>query len=842
MTKKITKKSVATLSNDTFTLFPEKYRDLIFIGLIVLSVFVFFWGVITSHELAASDNFASISFRNYLDEASKNGDFPHWVPYIFSGMPGFSSFLLTGDRLWDVTSSVFFGYTRLMGDVFGNDSVRVMQFYVIFGIGMYLLMRSKNHMHAIAFFVAIAALYSTGIIHWIMIGHNTKPITMALLPYIFMLMEKVREKFSILYATLLVISIHLIFESTHVQMIFYSGIAIGVYVLFELISRFITKRDPIGMVKLIGVLVVAGGFAFLMSSDRYLSIQEYTPYSTRGASPITQTDGIAQADDGGNTYEYATMWSFSPQEITTFFVPNYYGFGKLPYSGPATGGEEFKVPTYWGQKVFEDVAPYMGIIVVFLAIAGFVIYRKDAFVQTLMAISLFMLLLSFGNNLSILYDFFFYNVPSFNKFRAPSMALAIMQFAFPILAGYGLTGLVQYRRENSPEGKKIMNYILISAGAFLVLGLFYAAAMKSFYIDAVTNTANQSFKSVMQQIPDLPDFVWSNMIGDWLMNGFIYAAFAALAFLFVKGRLKTNMFFISIILLLFIDLWRVGLRPLDITETDQVGEALKATDVVDFIKQDAEKFRIADFAMASISPNLPAYFKLENVGGYHPAKLRVYQDLLDVADEGSTNQVTNPFLWNMMNVKYLITPKPYGQVQPAFQSGQTGWYVYFNPSYLPRAFFVDSAAVAKPMDILRNMKEANFNPLRVAYFEEDHKISIEPATEEATAQFVSQTNDMIKFKVKATGNNLLFISETYYPFWKAFIGDKELPIYKTNYAFRSVLVPPGEHEIVFNLTAPAFEQGKTYSMISNILILALLAVGIFLNQREKKQLQSVNEE
>jgi uncharacterized membrane protein YfhO len=181
-------------------------------------------------------------------------------------------------------------------------------------------------------------------------------------------------------------------------------------------------------------------------------------------------------------------------------------------------------------------------------------------------------------------------------------------------------------------------------------------------------------------------------------------------------------------------------------------------------------------------------------------------------------------------------------VQPAFQSQQTGWYVYFNPSYLPRAFFVDSAAVAKPMDILRNMKEGNFNPQLVAYFEEDHKINIEPATEEATAQFISQTNDIIKFKVKATGNNLLFMSETYYPFWKAYIGDKELPIYKTNYAFRSVLVPPGEHEIVFNLTAPAFEQGKTYSMISNILILALLAVGIFLNQREKKQLQSVNEE
>lgn len=117
-----------------------------------------------------------------------------------------------------------------MGDIFQNDSVRVMQFYIIFGIGIYLLMRSKKHLPVIAFFTAVAAVYSTGIIHWIMIGHNTKPITIAVLPYIFMLMEKVRERFSILYASLLIISIHLLFESTHVQMIFYSALAIGVYI------------------------------------------------------------------------------------------------------------------------------------------------------------------------------------------------------------------------------------------------------------------------------------------------------------------------------------------------------------------------------------------------------------------------------------------------------------------------------------------------------------------------------------------------------------------------------------------------------------------------------------
>ncbi|MDT3738889.1 MAG: YfhO family protein [Candidatus Kapabacteria bacterium] len=819
--------------NTEFTLIPEKYQDWIFIGLIALLVFIFFGGVVTSYEIAASDNFASISFRNYLADASKSGEFPQWVPYIFGGMPSYASMTVTGDRIWDFTAQIFFGYTKLAGSIFANDSIRVIQFYIIFGIGMYLLMRAKKHAGYAALFTALAAVFSTGIIHWIMIGHNTKPITMAVLPFIFLLMEKLIERFKLIWAVLLVVALHLMLESAHVQMMFYSGVAVGVYLVFELISRIVTKNNPLNIVKVIGVMMIAGGLAFSLSSDRYLAIQEYTPYSVRGSAPIADTKGKEVDNHGGNSYEYATMWSFSPEEVISFFVPSYYGYGKLPYSGPATRGEEVKLPTYWGQKVFEDVPPYMGILVLFLAIYGFVRNRKDVFVQSLLAISIFILFLSFGSNLPVIYDFFFYYVPSFNKFRAPSMALAIMQFAFPILAGYGLTSLIKEWKEGTAP-KNLGKILLGTTGGFLALGLIYAALFKSFYISAMTNSANQSFRSILEQIPDITDFVWGVMIGDWLMIGAILFAFGILSAMLLKNKISLNVYIPVIILLLLLDLWTQGWRPLEITKTDTVAESLQKNDVVEFLQNDKSTFRIADFAMASISPNLPAYYRLENIGGYHPAKLRVYQDMLDVADQGSTNQVTNPFLWNLLNVKYIISPQEMGP-QPIFQSRQNGWFVYANPAMFPRAFFVDSIKIADPLTILKNMKEGNFDPSMTAFLESKPKTAIEPAGENATVEIVSRKNEYIKLEVNATGNNLIMLSEIYYPLWKAFIDGNETEILKTNYAFRSIIVPQGKHTIEMKLESKGFATGKMLSIISNILLAVLLAAGLFIEWKKKKE-------
>ena len=179
-------------------------------------------------------------------------------------------------------------------------------------------------------------------------------------------------------------------EGAHIQMIFYSALAVGVYLILEIVSRAIQKNQLMNTLVATGLLVVAGGLAFAMSSDRYLATLDYTPYSTRGSGPTIEKEGAKdeKTKDGGNPYQYATDWSFSPGEMMTFVVPNYYGFGNLDYDvekpdyqnttlariAPQIGGS-FR--SYWGQKPFEDVAAYMGIFILILGIFGAILFHSS---------------------------------------------------------------------------------------------------------------------------------------------------------------------------------------------------------------------------------------------------------------------------------------------------------------------------------------------------------------------------------------------------------------------------------------------------------------------------------
>lgn len=808
-------------------LIPEKYQDLAYCLGIVLAVFIFLGGAIFGHGFTgASDNLASMSFNNYLKQANESGNFPLWIPYIFSGMPSYAALLTTGDRWWDVFFTLFHAVTGFVGNVFSNDVARVSIFYILYGIGMYALMRVKKHDRFIAFFTAFAAVFSTWIITWVTIGHNTKPLALMTVPYIFICLEKLRGRFTLVYSAFLIIAVHILVESTHVQMVFYAVCAFGLYLLLELISRAIKKENLVPVLRSAALLLLAGGFAFAMGADRYLSVMEYTPYSTRATAPILKADNQNQDASGGFDYEYATNWSFSPEEVMTFFVPNYYGYGKLPYEGPETRGEEVHVGTYWGQMPFTDAANYMGIGVLAFAIIGMLRFRKIVFVQFLIALSVFSLFLSFGKNFPVLYDLFFHYVPSFNKFRAPSMALALMQFAMPVLAGYGIAALIEMHGIATPANRKKLLWGVLVAGAFLLIGIFYGAVYKESYIASVA--ASQTGK----QLPEsLHQFIYDEMISDWYVTALLALCFMVAAWLFVQRKMPRTAFFAVIALLLIVDLWRVDRRSLDIAKTSATETVFNETDAIQFLKQDKSLYRVADFTGSA--PNKMAYFFEQNIHGYHAAKLRIYQDLLDVAGKGGGSVIVNPFLWNLLNVKYILSDRPFMEgAQPVFQSRESQTLIYQNPSILPRAFFVDTVKVAKQIDILNHLKDGDFNARTLAYVEQSLPTTVTPAGSGASAKVTDFRNEYIGLDVNATGTNLLVVSEIYYPAgWQAYLDGKEVPIYKTNFAFRGVIVPPGQHKLEMKFTSHNFQTGKTISLAANVITIALLGVGLFLMRR-----------
>jgi len=832
MAKPIPKKPLSKSkdTSDSAPFIPEKYHNLFFIITIFALVFIFFGSAIFGGGFNASDNVASESFKTYLETCKKDGNFAHWIPYVFSGMPGYASLLLTGDRVWDFFFTIIFGAIGIFGKIFNSDVARVVTYYAIYGVGMYLLMLTKKQTKFIAFFVAVAAIFSTWVITWAMIGHNTKPIVLAMLPFIFLSIEKLREKISIYIVVLLVLILHVFIEGGHLQMIFYSACAIGIYYVFEFISRLVKKEQPLNVIWSGFLLALCFGLAFSMSADRYLSTMEYTPYSTRGTAPLKNVnEKVAQDKSGGNSYEYATMWSYSPEETITFLIPSYFGYGSRHYKPEgAPSGQEMLFPTYWGQKESEDSPPYMGIMVLALALIGLIFYRKDIFVQCLFVVILFSVFLSFGKNMSLLYDFFYYNIPSFNKFRAPSMSLALMHFSVPILAGYGISAIIKFRNEVFDFSKKYVWGTLITSVVFLFLAIVFALIFKESYIQAVTSS--DTISRYLQYFQNLPDFIYSNMIGDWFIGAFILIAFSCLMWAYVQRKMNSNYFFIALFVILVFDLWRVDFNRMEVSKENINDEVFrKYEQVFAPMQKDTSIFRIADFA--SEHSNIASFFELENINGYHSAKLRVYQDLMDLANqkgyEGSTSILYNPFLWNLMNVKYIVAP------QKDEQSGQQTPQVFPNPEALPRAFFVDSIEVAEPIKILENLKEGNFNPRNKVYVENQLSIAVDTLVEDSLSEaayvnILEKKNEYIKIEANATGNNFLFMSEIYYkPGWKAFIDGKETEIIKSNYAFRGVVVPKGKHNVEFKYHSDNFELGKTLSLSANILTLLLGFVAIF---------------
>jgi len=812
---------------------PERYHDVALCVLIALSVWIFLAPAVFGGGIfAASDNFASWSFRPYLEAARREGSFPQWIPYIFSGMPAYASLLVTGTRWWDILGQLTVGVTQVVGQVLQSDAARVSCFYIGYGIGLYLLLRARRYERLVAFWGALAGVFSTFVIVWILIGHNTKPWALMTLPYGVLLLERLRERFSLLWAALLVVVIHVMLLAAHVQMSFYLGLFYAIYLLVELLVRALRRENVLGVVRAGVTLAAATVIALGLSADRYWSTMEYTPYSTRGSLPI-HLDSLERqkAARGGLDYEYATNWSFSPQEMITFLVPNFFGFGKLEYRGPLTNNRPVMLHTYWGQMPFTDAANYMGIAVLIFALFGAWQLRRDAFGLSLVIAGVVGLLLSFGKNFPLLFDLFFYHVPFFNKFRAPSMALVLLQFAVPILAAHGLAVVLRSRGQKDPAVEKFFRWAFVGLGIWLLVGVVVWAFFEQSYLEAVAQSATGK-----QYPPAIHAFIWQEMVSDWFVTALLGVVTLAVAWWYVRGHWSLDTVGVLLVGLLLWDLWRVAGRPMEVEYRKPEETVFRRTDVIEFVQQQRGLFRVADFLSAV--PNASAYWFLENIHGYHAAKLRVYQDLLDVAGKGNGSVVVNPFLWDLLNVRFVLTPEPLGvgQLRLVFQSQQQRAYVYENPTVLPRAFFVDSVVVAPPMEILRHLERGDFDPRRVAFLEEPLPEPIEPVGEGASAQVLVHKNEYIKLQVTATGRNFLFLSEIFYPpAWHATVDGQPVPIYKTNYAFRGIVVPPGTHTVEFRYHSAAFERGWKLSLGLNLGVLVLLAVGAWQEWRRRRQ-------
>jgi hypothetical protein len=831
-------------------LIPPKYQHAVAIALLFLSIIVFFNQIIFGGKtFVDTDIIASHSFDTFLADAKREGVFPLWNPYTFCGMPAYGSLTVSGERLFDLTGLALNKASQLFSLIILNPpSGWVFFFYLVFASGMYVFTYHKLRSKLAAFLAAFAATYSTYIIIWAMVGHNTKIAVIAFFPYILFTVEKLRGRFSLPLALFLVLLIHFSFLPSHVQMIFYVYFAVGVYLLFYLIKSFLKKKAQVEggptqtdwkpIVRTGLVLALAGALAFAMDADKYLSVWEYSPYSIRGSNPILQTgqQGEAKTVEGGLDYDYATSWSYPPGEMMTWLVPSWYGFGYQNYSGFFSNNQETMMNFYWGPQPFTHAPQYMGLIVLLLAILGFVKNLRDPFVQFLGVIILLSLLIAFGKEFPIVYDLMYRYFPMFNKFRIPSMILVLVQIFVPILAAYGIVSLLKERAElRGASLQRWKKSILLALGASIVVCLGLSALYESFLPRQAIQNMFSSLTGyglprdrvvdyIYRQIPpqvsnELVAHVSKLVTADLSMViGLLVVALGSLYY-FIRGRMRLTMFSILLVLTISVDLWRVDDKPMDPKDRSSWQEVFQKPDYVTFLHRDSTLFRVLQLRDGQpFYDNSLAYWRIQDVYGYHGAKMRAYQDMLDVVG------LNNPLIRDLMNVKYVIPDKPDSSADLGLVYNGTQKKVYANLSALPRAFFVKRYEVSDGLGILSRIRDTAFHPKDVVFFQEDPKIQVEPPHPAATAEFLSYDIQDMELKVTTSGNNLLFFSETYYPKgWKAFIDGKETPIYRADYLFRAVLVPPGIHKLEMKFEPTGFYLGKNLSLFANLFVIGGLA-------------------
>jgi len=809
---------------DLNEILPQKHHIWVVILIIVLLFLIFLNPLYFGNKTFQSGDIITMeSMKSYLEKEREG--FSLWNPYIFCGMPAYA--LSTEPTWFNIIYAIYTAIRNAFSSLFTVQYAMWSFYLIILTITSFFLMRYLTNNTLISFFTAVATSFSTGIIVFLFIGHVTKLTSLCMYPLLFLLILRIKEKFTLFDFFFLIITLQILIQGFHVQIIFYIFFAIAIYFIFFLTRNLLKKEKEQfkGLVKAGLSVVFAIIIALLIQSDNFTQIYEYTPYSTRGTESIIEKSNPQTTKSESDYYEYHTEWSFSLGEVLTFIVPSYYGFGNSTYKGPLTNYEPVEVNTYFGQMRFVDVAMYMGVIVFFLGVFAMISLRKNPLVQYLTILIIISLLISFGKNFPVVFDLMFYNFPYFNKFRVPSMILVLIQINLPILAGLGLQKILSLKESKNEKLNDLTKRLALSVTGLLILVVILNNAISDWFTGRINQYADSLQNSQLaQQYRVLAEYTSKMFITD-LILAVLFSVIVLWSIYFYLNKKFSNDFLILIVIIItLIDLWRIDARGAKYIENPDIKNLFSEPDYITFIKSQNEKepFRIfnmkQDGSPGSLNnnTNFHAYFLIEDLYGYSGIKPRAYQDYVDVVSPINQN------LWNMLNVKYIITSPdaPISGMQELYRSNNSK--VYLNENHLPRLFFIDRIEKSPVLDFLNRFKDGNIDPTKVALVEDDIT-NIEAPDTTAYIKIKRYDEDLIEAEIYASGNNFIFIGNTYHPGWKAFINGKEKKLYKTNHGFLGIVIPKGLNNVLIKYHPESFFIARNISLtLSSIVVLGFL--------------------
>jgi hypothetical protein len=774
--------------------------------LALLTIALFHQVALEGQTFVAPDATAPVGFVRMGEQSLYHDhEYPLWNPYVFLGMPSFASGAynpLIYPPDWPLA---------LIAKVVPlPDQTWLLLYYFLGAFFFFLMAREWGARSEGALLGAVAWMFAPNLVAVGSHGHGSQLVNSAYIPLLLWLTTRWLSRGGLQNLGGLALAGGFQMLRGHAQIAFYTWLAVGLYTSIDLVADLRPRPEgtpaapplPTKLARAAGV-VAAMGLAFAIAGFYNLPLRDYAQYSIRGGGP-----------GGGVGIDYATAWSLSGRELPTIVVPGAVGFGGS---------------TYWGTMPFTDYPnAYVGMITAALALLGLLAWsRARAFA---VAIALVALMISFGRHFP-LYGFLYQHLPLFNKFRVPVMILVLFQLGVALGAAWGWSAVI----EPSPRSERVRRTLLAIGAALallLVLGAVGQGAWRDGYLAAV-HAARPDLP------PDAAELAFRGFISDLLRVSLLGLAALAIALLAFRRSLSPVVASALASILLLLEIWPVSARVVGPVVGPRVPHVLDQgrDDVVEFLEKQGPPGSFRIWPIAEIQSNRFAGFGVASIGGYHAAKPRLFQDLVDSMVVPSPQApVAFPLPWmRLLAIRYLVSQESIEV--PWLRSVYQGSAIVFeNAMALPRATLVGYYRVApSAAAALDSVGRAGYDPVHMTWLTSDPHLALGGAVVEGARATITESRlNRVAVDVDAPAPALLRLADLWYPDWVATVDGRRAPILRVDYALRAVPVAAGRHHVEFRFESKAARDGLLLSCAGLAAALLLLAFGWWRTRRSPR--------
>ena len=723
-------------------------------------------------------------------------------------------------------------------------------------LGFYILLRAFDFRQSLAALGSIVWAFSSYFFIIIAAGHIWKVMALAYLPpMIAGIVLAYRGKY--LWG-FIVTAIFAAFEvdANHVQMTYYYLFIILFMIIAYLVDA-IRKKRMAQFVKATAVCAAGALIGILMNISNLYHTWQYAQESMRGKSELVKKDAANQTSSGLDR-DYITQWSYGVDETWTLLVPNAKGGASVPLAANTEAMKKAdpnfmqiyqQLGQYWGDQPGTSGPVYVGAFVLMLFILGLFIV-KGPIKWALLAATILSILLSWGHNFMPFTNFFLDYIPMYSKFRTVASILVIAEFTIPLLAMMALKKIVDEPELLTKKAK----FVYISFGLTGGMALLFALMPTLFFSDFISSQELEAFKSIPAEYlspleSNLRSIRESIFTADCWRSFWIIVIGTLLLFLYKFKKLKAEYMVGAIAILCLIDMWQVNKRYLNdemFVEKSVREQAQPMTQTDRQILQDKSlDYRVLNLASNTFNENETSYYH-KSIGGYHAAKLRRYQELIDayISPEmqkmmpaiakagGDMTKVDGDSLFpvlNMLNAKYFIVP---------LQANQT--VAIENPYVYGNAWFVDKVTYVKNAnEELDALGKLNLRHEAVADARFQSQLG-ESKNQDSTSivKLTAYEPNQLTYDVRSATGGIVVFSEIFYPEWTATVDGKPVEIGRVDYVLRALNVDKGHHKVVLTFDPKSVKQTETVAYLSYGVLLLVVLFAVYFKRKEDKKAQA----